>query len=209
MSKRLELSSLTERIDAVLPQTQCRKCGHAGCRPYAEAIACGAADIDQCGPGGADCIADMAAILEVPVKALDPRFGGEPVLSLAVIDEARCIGCTLCIKACPVDAIAGAAKLMHTVIASACTGCELCIPPCPVDCIRMAPAQAGHADRRATAEEARLRFERRNRRLERHREEALARRVTARAALAQDKKKKETIASALARARARLEKGAA
>ena len=210
MSTRLELTSLTERIDAVLPQTQCRKCGYAGCRPYAQAIACGAADIAQCGPGGAECIADIAALLEVPVKPLDARFGGEPVAAVAMIDEERCIGCTLCIKACPVDAIAGAAKLMHTVIASACTGCELCVPPCPVDCIQMVPREApARAGRRAAADEALLRFERRNLRLERERADALAQLATARAELAREKKKKETIERALARARARLEKGAA
>ena len=129
--------ALANSIDALLPQTQCRQCGYAGCRPYAQAVAAGRAGINQCPPGGEETIRELAALLDRPVVPLAPEFGvARPPLA-AVIDEAVCIGCTLCIQACPVDAIAGAAKLMHTVIAAECTGCELCIPPCPVDCIAM------------------------------------------------------------------------
>jgi len=127
--------ALTERINAVLPQTQCAQCGHPGCRPYAEAMARGDADINRCPPGGAATIAALAELLGQEAKPLDESCGEHKPTLLAVIDEQRCIGCTLCIQACPVDAIAGAAKWMHTVIAAECTGCELCLPPCPVDCI--------------------------------------------------------------------------
>ena len=133
------MSDLATRIDALLPQTQCAKCGYDGCRPYAEAIASGEADIDQCPPGGDEGIAGLAALLGRAVKPLDPAHGEWRAPQVAVIDERLCIGCVKCIDACPVDAIAGASKLMHTVIASWCTGCELCIPPCPVDCISLVP----------------------------------------------------------------------
>lgn len=131
------MSALTDPIDALLPQTQCGQCGYAGCRPYAQAVAEGAADINRCPPGGADVIGDLARLLNVAVKPLDESCGVTKPPAVALIDEAWCIGCTLCIQACPVDAIVGAAKVMHTVIADECTGCELCIPPCPVDCIQM------------------------------------------------------------------------
>jgi len=127
--------ALTERINAVLPQTQCAQCGHPGCRPYAEAIARDDADINRCPPGGDATIAALAELLGREPKPLDASCGEHKPTLLAVIDEQRCIGCTLCIQACPVDAITGAAKWMHTVIAAECTGCELCLPPCPVDCI--------------------------------------------------------------------------
>lgn len=130
-------ADLVDRIDALLPQTQCTKCGYQGCRPYAEAIANGGADINQCPPGGAEGIAKLAALLGREVKPLNPVNGMEQPRTAALIDETRCIGCALCIQACPVDAIAGAPKLMHTVLLEHCTGCELCIPPCPVDCIEM------------------------------------------------------------------------
>jgi electron transport complex protein RnfB len=133
---------LVRRIDAVLPQTQCTKCGYDGCRPYAQAIAEGAADIDQCPPGGDEGVAMLAQLLGRTPKPLNPANGLYRAPQVAVIDEDVCIGCTKCIQACPVDAIAGASKLMHTVIASWCTGCELCIPPCPVDCIALAPVAA-------------------------------------------------------------------
>lgn len=128
---------LADQIDALLPQTQCRQCGYPGCRPYAEAIASGDADFNQCPPGGADGIKRLAALLGRLPKALNPKHGVEEPRRLAVINEAKCIGCTLCIQACPVDAIVGAPKLMHTVVAAECTGCRLCVPPCPVDCISM------------------------------------------------------------------------
>jgi electron transport complex protein RnfB len=124
-------------IDAILPQTQCGQCGFAGCRPYAEAIAAGEADINQCPPGGENGIVALAELLGRDPKPLNPENGAEKPKMLAVIDEQNCIGCTLCIQACPVDAILGAAKHMHTVIAKECTGCELCLAPCPVDCIQM------------------------------------------------------------------------
>jgi len=141
------VNPLAQRIDALLPQTQCTKCGYDGCRPYAEAIARGEADIDQCPPGGDQGVARLAALLARAAKPLNPANGAYRAPQVAVIDEAVCIGCTKCIQACPVDAISGASKLMHTVIASWCTGCELCIPPCPVDCIVMADSAAlPHAD---------------------------------------------------------------
>lgn len=133
------MSDLAERLDALLPQTQCTKCGHDGCRPYAEAIAEGRADIDQCPPGGDAVIAKLAGVLRRPVKPLNPIHGEYRPPRVAFIEEPLCIGCVKCIQACPVDAIVGASKLMHTVIADWCTGCELCIPPCPVDCISLVP----------------------------------------------------------------------
>ena len=130
-------SELANAIDALLPQTQCTKCGYNGCRPYADAIANGDADINQCPPGGAAGIRKLARLLNRPEKSLNPANGLEKPRTAAVIDESRCIGCMLCIKACPVDAIVGAAKRMHTVLTASCTGCDLCLPPCPVDCIDM------------------------------------------------------------------------
>ena len=135
---RVEGNPLVDKIDAILPQTQCGQCGYPGCRPYAAAIASGEADINLCPPGGEEGIHKLADLLGVEFKP----FGGGTVLkpkAVAFIDENLCIGCTLCIQACPVDAIAGAAKQMHTIIASECTGCELCVAPCPVDCISMVP----------------------------------------------------------------------
>jgi len=129
--------ALVERLDALLPQTQCGQCGFDGCRPYAAALADGTASINRCPPGGGKLIAVLAGLLATPVIALDPACGVERPRTLAVIDEANCIGCTLCIQACPVDAIVGAAGQMHTVLADWCTGCELCVPPCPVDCIAL------------------------------------------------------------------------
>jgi electron transport complex protein RnfB len=128
-----------DQINAILPQTQCRQCGFQGCRPYAEAIASGAADINQCPPGGDEGILELARLLGVNPKPLNPQFGQHKPESVAFIIEKDCIGCAKCIAACPVDAILGAAKFMHTVIASECTGCELCVAPCPVDCIIMMP----------------------------------------------------------------------
>ncbi len=137
-------AALVERINDLLPQTQCRRCTFDGCRPYAAAIARGEADTNQCPPGGAATAIALAHLLRRESRAVDPQFGVMPALpAVAVIDEATCIGCTKCIQACPVDAIVGGSKFMHTVIAADCTGCELCIPPCPVDCIEMRPAPAG------------------------------------------------------------------
>jgi len=128
-------SSLVDQIDQLLPQTQCAQCGYPGCKPYASAIADQSAPINQCPPGGEATVEALATLLNRKVIPLNPEFGVEAPAVVAVIREQECIGCTLCIKACPVDAIVGAAKLMHTVIADHCTGCELCIDPCPVDCI--------------------------------------------------------------------------
>ncbi|HEY5760606.1 MAG TPA: electron transport complex subunit RsxB [Steroidobacter sp.] len=136
-------SSLVDRIDALLPQTQCRRCTFEGCRPYAEAIAQGAADINQCPPGGERTAKALASLMGVSPKPVGKEFGVAPDYpEVAFIEEDACIGCTKCIQACPVDAIVGASRYMHTVIAADCTGCELCIPPCPVDCIVMQPASA-------------------------------------------------------------------
>ena len=132
--------SLADRVDALLPQTQCTKCGYDGCRPYAEAIAEGAAPINRCPPGGDDGVAALSALLGTPLLPLDLSRGEPGPLLVARIDESHCIGCTLCIQACPVDAIVGANKHMHTVLDDWCTGCDLCVAPCPVDCIQMVPA---------------------------------------------------------------------
>jgi electron transport complex protein RnfB len=136
---RVEGDPLVEKIDALLPQTQCGQCGFPGCRPYAEAIARGEADINKCVPGGEAGIRALSDLLGVEPKDLDAEHGEPKPKSVALIDENTCIGCTLCIQACPVDAIVGAPKHVHTVIASECTGCELCLPPCPVDCISLEP----------------------------------------------------------------------
>ncbi len=142
----VEGDPIVEQIDAILPQTQCGQCGYPGCRPYAEAIASGAADINQCPPGGEAGIAALADLLGREAKPLNPDNGAEQAKQVALIDESRCIGCTLCIQACPVDAILGAAKQMHTVIGAECTGCKLCLDPCPVDCIDMVDAESGQSD---------------------------------------------------------------
>lgn len=131
------LDALIERIDAALPQTQCGRCGYPGCRPYAAAIARGEAAINRCPPGGMEGERTLSRITGQPVQPLAPECGVEAAPSVAVIDEAACIGCTKCIQACPVDAIVGASKFMHTVLPDLCTGCALCVAPCPVDCIQM------------------------------------------------------------------------
>ncbi|NIR61773.1 MAG: electron transport complex subunit RsxB [Gammaproteobacteria bacterium] len=135
---RVEGNPVAERINELLPQTQCGQCGYPGCRPYAEAIAAGEADINLCPPGGDETVRALADLLDRDAKPLATERQ-EP--AVAVIDEQICIGCTLCIQACPVDAILGAAKQMHTVIEAECTGCELCVEPCPVDCIEMVPVK--------------------------------------------------------------------
>jgi Na+-translocating ferredoxin:NAD+ oxidoreductase subunit B len=134
---RVIVKTLSEKIDALLPQTQCTKCGYDGCMPYAEAIATTDAAINRCPPGGEAGIAALAALLNRPIVPLDLSCGAPTPHRVAMIDEAACIGCAKCLNPCPTDAIIGANKFMHTVIASLCTGCELCIPPCPVDCITM------------------------------------------------------------------------
>jgi Na+-translocating ferredoxin:NAD+ oxidoreductase subunit B len=163
--------TLADRIDAALPQTQCTRCGYPDCRGYAEAIAGGEAHINRCPPGGAEGIVRLAEITRRPVLPLDATRGHEGPRALAVIDEAWCIGCTLCIKACPVDCIVGASKLMHTVIEAQCTGCELCIPVCPVDCIAMVPVTGDLTGWQAwsvpQAEEARERYAFHQQRVER------------------------------------------
>ena len=135
----VEGDPVADKIDSVLPQTQCGQCGFAGCRPYAEAIAGGEAEINRCPPGGEATVVALADLLGRDPVPLDKERGEQKPKAVAVIDEQACIGCTLCIQACPVDAILGSAKSMHTVIANECTGCELCLPPCPVDCILMEP----------------------------------------------------------------------
>ncbi|WP_347170443.1 electron transport complex subunit RsxB [Pseudomonas salmasensis] len=180
--------NLIQRIDALLPQTQCGKCGHPGCKPYAEGIAKGEA-INKCPPGGQETIAGLAQLLRLPVLDLDTRRGEAPA-QVAYIREAECIGCTKCIQACPVDAIVGAAKLMHTVIVDECTGCDLCVAPCPVDCIEMRPLAevlpivgdlASNDDERRARDlkrnRARRRFEQRNARLQREEARKLAERL--------------------------------
>jgi electron transport complex protein RnfB len=209
-----------DAIDAVLPQTQCTRCGYPDCRGYADAIASGEAAINQCPPGGAEGIRRLAALTGRPVLPLNPANGTEGARAVAVIDEAWCIGCTLCIKACPVDCIAGASKRMHTVIEDQCTGCELCVPACPVDCIAMLPVtgeRTGWEAWSATqAAEARERYAFHRLRVERERrenDERLAAKAQAKLAdLEQHSKltdpdalakKRAVIEAALARARAR------
>ncbi|RUO28898.1 electron transport complex subunit RsxB [Aliidiomarina sedimenti] len=139
---RVEKDPIVEQIDSLLPQTQCGQCGYPGCRPYAEAIANGD-DINKCPPGGQSTIEQLADLMGREAKPLDDAHGVEDVKKVAYIREDECIGCTKCIQACPVDAILGATKQMHTVIADECTGCDLCVEPCPVDCIDMIELQQG------------------------------------------------------------------
>lgn len=198
--------ALTERIDALLPQTQCRQCGYAGCRPYAQAIADGKTDINRCPPGGDTVIADLALLLARAAKPLDESCGTSKPPAVALIDETWCIGCTLCIQACPVDAIVGAAKVMHTVIAGECTGCELCIPPCPVDCISVVAVtrQEDRAARLARAASARSRYHARLSRLATAKAKP---KVAAHAALAGgDARRQATVQRVLERARQRIQK---
>jgi electron transport complex protein RnfB len=211
--------SLADRLDAALPQTQCTRCGYPDCRAYAEAIAAGVPH-NRCPPGGAEGIVRLSALTGRPVLPLDPAHGAEGPRALAVIDEAWCIGCTLCIKACPVDCIVGASKLMHTVIDAECTGCELCVPACPVDCIAMLPVTGDRtgwdAWSAADAGQARARYDFRQLRVardKRENDERLAAKAQAKLAdLASHtrhtdpeviEKKRAVIEAALARARQR------
>ena len=194
------ISTLVEQINALLPQTQCGKCGYCGCMPYAVAIAAGEAEINQCPPGCATGIHKLAALLNHEFKPLNPQFGTEKPREIAVIDEQTCIGCTLCIEACPVDAILGASKRMHTVITADCTGCELCIAPCPVDCIRMIPAPYP-AWSQQDADAARERFNEHNFRLQR--DERDKQQKLAQQTLPGHAPKKAAIQAALERARMR------
>jgi Na+-translocating ferredoxin:NAD+ oxidoreductase subunit B len=170
---------LADQIEDLLPQTQCTKCGYPACRPYAEAIASGEAGYNQCPPGGAEGVSRLAKLLGKPVIPLNPVHGIERPRPQAVIDEAICIGCTLCIQACPVDAIIGAAKQMHTVLAQLCTGCDLCVAPCPVDCIAMVdvngPLTGWDAWSQEQANAARERHDFRSFRLQREKQENEAR----------------------------------
>jgi len=217
------IAALADRLHAVLPQTQCTRCGYADCRHYAEAIAAGIAPINQCPPGGAEGIARLASISGHPVIALNPANGREGPRKLVVIDEDWCIGCTLCIKACPVDCIVGAPKVMHTVIEVLCTGCELCIPVCPVDCIALEDATPGTSGwaawSAAQADEARRRYEAHLARTERDRienDERLAAKARAKLADLENastltdpavlERKRAVVEAALKRARERAPK---
>ena len=213
--------TLADQIEDLLPQTQCTKCGYPACRPYAEAIARGEADINQCPPGGMEGVARLSALTGRPIIPINPANGVERPRPVAFIDEALCIGCTLCIQACPVDAILGAAKQMHTILPSLCTGCDLCVAPCPVDCISMVPvteATGWAAWSQEAADAARARHDFRSMRLQREREENDARlaakalekmrAVTAETTntpeeLAEKERKRAIIAAAMERARQR------
>jgi electron transport complex protein RnfB len=224
---QLNQATLADRIEDLLPQTQCTKCAFPGCRPYAEAIAAGQANYNQCPPGGVEGIARLAKLLGKPVIPLNPVHGIERPRPVALIDESACIGCTLCIQACPVDAIVGAAKQMHTVIAELCTGCDLCVAPCPVDCIAMidvTPGKTGwDAWSQQQADDARARHDFRAQRLQREKtenDERLAAKAAAKlnalqtevvatpAELAEKERKRAIIQAAMERARLKKEAAA-
>lgn len=190
---------LIDDVNAILPQTQCTKCGYEGCLPYAQAIVLEQAPINRCPPGGAKGIAQLAQLLERPIEVLDPSCGVEKPLHKAVIDEKHCIGCTLCIRACPVDAIVGVNKFMHTVVADLCTGCELCVAPCPVDCISMQATPDGIEWTITDRQAARWRYEQRQKRQDQKAQQVheISTQQT------QLDVKQDLIAKALAKARAR------
>lgn len=202
--------SLIEKIDAILPQTQCTQCGFPDCHSYAVAIAQGEAEINQCPPGDEAGIQQLAALMGVAPKPLDTSYGIPKPKVIALVDESLCIGCTFCIKACPVDAIAGAAKQMHTVIADECTGCELCVPPCPMDCIQMISAETVSDEAKLNAANvARERHQFRLQRLERDKKAQATRfskkvsvKQVAQTVVSDDARKKATIQAALKRAAA-------
>jgi Na+-translocating ferredoxin:NAD+ oxidoreductase subunit B len=196
------MSSLADRIDALLPQTQCEQCGFHGCRPYAEAIANGDAQINQCPPGGHAGIVKLAALLGRNAIPLNPENGVEKPRTLARIIEADCIGCTKCIQVCPVDAIVGANKLMHTVIADDCTGCERCVPACPVDCIVLELMPLEQAEDQAHMDAARTHFQRREARLAAQRAEREAELNSRKAEVSTDGTK-QSVLDALARVKAK------
>jgi len=219
-------AALIELINAALPQTQCTRCGYPDCRAYAEAIGTGDAPINRCPPGGAEGIVRLATITRQPVLALDTTCGAEGPRLMAIIDEAWCIGCTLCLDACPVDSILGAHKRMHTVIEPLCTGCELCVPVCPVDCIRLEPITGDHtgwaAWSAAQADEARARYaahQARTVRLQHEHDDRLEAKAAAKLAdlpahsqhtdPAVLERKRAVVEAALARARARKAAGGA
>ena len=199
---------LAARIDALLPQTQCTRCGFPTCRDYADAIAAHDADIDRCPPGGSEGVAALAALLGIASKPLDPKYGREEAPRVAFIDEAICIGCTKCIQACPVDAIVGAAKRMHTILVDECTGCELCLPPCPVDCISLVPTAVAPLPRNAVmarAAQARERYVARDARLARDRAARDSRRAGAKSATVTNAPiTRNAVLEAIARGKARI-----
>jgi electron transport complex protein RnfB len=220
--------TLADQIEDVLPQTQCTKCGYPACRPYAEAIARGEAEINQCPPGGIEGVRRLSSVTGRPVIPINPANGVERPRPVAFIDESLCIGCTLCIQACPVDAILGAAKQMHTILPSLCTGCDLCVAPCPVDCISMLPVTGERTGWDAwsqdAADAARSRHDFRSERLRREKEENDARlaakalekmrAVTAEVTntpeeLAEKERKRAIIAAAMERARQKATAAAA
>ena len=201
------IATLAQRIDALLPQTQCTRCGYDGCWPYAEAVACNEAAINQCPPGGRATINALADLLRLPPLPLNPANGVEAEATIAVIDEALCIGCFKCVLACPVDAIVGAPKLMHTVLGAECSGCDLCLPPCPVNCITMVPREATLPAPATQAPHWRASHDARAARLVHERESRDVARQRRRAATLQDQAQGFDITAAIARSRARKEAG--
>jgi electron transport complex protein RnfB len=213
--------ALTQRLHQALPQTQCQRCGYPDCLGYAQAMAAGEANINRCPPGGMEGVRRLAELTGQAPLALDPSCGAEQQREVAVIDEAWCIGCTLCIEACPVDAIAGANKRMHTVAEALCTGCALCLPPCPVDCIAMLPVtsntgwsawsndQASQALQRYTTHQARLQrqpLETAKRHVSELQDKAQALPTDPALDHPEDARKRAIVAAALAKAQAKLQK---